>query len=225
MKIRLLLPLLLASALSVSAHAKVHVYEFTASVSSMQWGNTTPEKMDSWVPGSALSLGDTINGRFSFDDAPLQNYVPPDPAEYSAGGSGLGNAISVEVSPNRQSVDTAGMAGSLFASNSVQGANAFVQIAHFSDDVTVYVNFEGGRPGQFSDASIPFNLSLSSYPSGSVVFFWDTPETAYIAAVGTIDSLTNVTPVPEPSVYLMLGAGLAVVGAGVRRRRKNVLHA
>lgn len=224
MKTRHLLALLVSATVSLSAYAKVHVYEFTAAVSGLQYGNDTPQTIDSWVPGSAISLGDTITGRFSFDDAPLQNHVPSDPDSYSANGNGPGNAIALTVNPNGQSIDTTGLTGSVYAVNNAQSGNAFVQIARYSEDVFVYLNFDGGKAGQFSDPAIPFNLSLSDFSSGKVLFFWDTPNVAYIAAVGDISTLTNVTPVPEPSAYLMLVAGLAIVGAGVRRRRNASLH-
>jgi hypothetical protein len=67
-----------------------------------------------------------------------------------------------------------------------------------------------GEPGNLST---PFNGSWSSI--SGIRIEWE--DSAY--NVG-IDNITyNMAPVPEPSTYAMLGAGLALLGVAARRRK------
>ncbi|MBL8386306.1 MAG: PEP-CTERM sorting domain-containing protein [Burkholderiales bacterium] len=72
--------------------------------------------------------------------------------------------------------------------------------------------------GALRDYSAYTGLGQAAYDSTSFLFVGDNTSSA--GSIFTLQYLAITTaPVPEPSAYALLLAGLALVGAGARRRR------
>lgn len=143
---------------------------------------------------------------------------------------GFGGAMDVVLSGDVQQQG----AGYLFG-NSTDFNDLFHMVSFggkLSFDVTL------GGLADPSPAAVPSKFSVSLYaadgftqlgnvaPDGSVLSLTWTPAASGAGSVGVgyVDAgLAAVAPVPEPSAWLMLGAGLALVGALARRRQGAVL--
>jgi len=116
----------------------------------------------------------------------------------------------------------------------------FDAVVVFNPAGTSTVNLFDGNPAQplTAGAVMSFDSTVIGTVAGSMLpstgfaasaYTWNLwPRAPGIAGVPGIPdfapnnsmvAVTNLSPVPEPGTWLMLAAGLAVVGAGARRRR------
>lgn len=145
-----------------------------------------------------------------------------------SGFTGFGDPGTAQLSGNA-SGSLAG--GYTFVNNDAGGLNGLFHAVNFGGKIGFDVTFSGAAdPG--ADFGSAFSVALynqaqdallgTNDPSGSLVLLNWTPAGTVVPAMlnNTINtSVTAVTAVPEAETWLMLGAGLALVG-GVARRRK-----
>ena len=145
-----------------------------------------------------------------------------------SGFTGFGDPGTAQLSGNA----TGSLAGGYtFVNNDAGGLNGLFHAVNFGGKIGFDVTFSGAAdPG--ADFGSAFSVALynqaqdallgTNDPSGSLVLLNWTPAGTVVPTMlnNTIDtSVTAVTAVPEAETWLMLGAGLALVG-GVARRRK-----
>lgn len=228
---------LAALALSIPAQAKLHVYEFTASVS--QLGHIEAfeyaQRVGGIREGTFISLGDSIVGRFSYDtsiasiansgerepNAPATTYYFPDTASAT-------NFLNFTILPSGQTIGTGGTETTRAMSlgdwkPDQAGARDVLRIAN-GGGFTVGsfgISMDGLSSDWVSNGQLPEQLSFAQLSSGFVYhnFVRDDGHTIFLNA--RLTSLTDitVTAVPEPGTWAMLLAGLSILGLSTRRKR------
>jgi hypothetical protein len=188
---------------SQGASAAIQTYTFSGFVKDMhhvsmvpgEWG---PEPVtyditsgQSWTY-KGISEGERFSGTFSFDDVLVK--TSGGTGSYSIRFDNGEDAMALDEQIHRYGGDNPGF----FMNGEYVG---------FSFDVAGLLT-----PGQ------PVVLTTQG---ASVGASWrpSAADGGYTFMSGKIDSLVNVTAVPEPSTYAMLLAGLALVGARARRSR------
>lgn len=205
--------------LSGQASAAVHTYDFTAKVVAMGEMFLTYEPVpDTPFPGEVIALDGLIKGRISYDDAtPLKWDSGSDQASYASAtasqihlafvGSGrtfafVGNEVRVYDNSAREH-------------DRVDFSSPWYSWGH------VGVGFVGDGHGVLSSRAIPSHLTLEAFPNSSVFMFWQPPSSGQMHwAAARMDSLVEVSAVPEPSSMAMLLAGLGGLAIGARRRSR-----
>lgn len=209
------------------SQATLVTYDFTASVSSMfEYAALTQGityLSQSVLPGTLVSVGDAISGRFSYDtDAPLSPYYqPPAPASGSyqlyqsaAGGSqsttfAMANGLTYSSigSPIIQVANDAPTFGGwdILSVSTTTGQNpALFQIAS--------INLFDQSASVFQDSSIPSSLGLADFHYKSLNTAWVRQSDGnQLQVMAGITSLSLFT-VPEPKGYQLLLAGLLALG-------------
>jgi len=88
--------------------------------------------------------------------------------------------------------------------------------------LTASINLPGPVGGAFSFANYSFNPTFANTPMTAIFFFGLACNSGGSCSAFSSDkgqfALDNISVVPEPSEWLMLGLGLLAVGAVVRRR-------
>ena len=142
-----------------------------------------------------------------------------------SGFTGFGDPGTAQLSGNA-SGSLAG--GYTFVNNDAGGLNGLFHAVNFGGKIGFDVTFSGAAdPG--ADFGSAFSVALynqaqdallgTNDPSGSLVLLNWTPAGTVVPTMLNNTINTSVTAVPEAQAWLMLGAGLALVG-GVARRRK-----
>ena len=220
-----LLGVVCGMALLGSAEAKIVTYDFTVTVQHVvEMDNFNPVYVQSSTrPGALVSVGDKINGSFSYDtDTPLSPFHQP-PAQ--AHGSwlqyndylNLRNPIDAVF--QNSGLHTAAPAG-VAVDNGVQvadnattfhGGDAFFISNSYSykgEIFTNIVNLGDSTGAVFNSAAIPQQLDLSRFNYGDYSFSRMSVDQRWVQVDGTFTSMTLAPPpVPEPSAYLMFSAG------------------
>ena len=214
-----------------SAHATVYQFDFTAKIQEMvefsPLAFTGGAVASSTLSGSLVSVGDNINGHFSYDTETglfssaggSAMYAAPtaqNSLDASIGGNSIGLSDASYSSTNVQVANNAVMLG---------GADGFgianVSANAFASQMMALSFFD--KSGQIFNAStMPGELDFSGFNRSS--FYYTYASTATHAMMGANGSLTSLTvtevpvPVPEPETYAMLLAGLMALGWKARRR-------
>ena len=215
-----------ALAVCGSAQAEVTTYDFTASVSTLVKWPTGPSQnsFEGQFVGSTVTVGDTLVGTIFIDtamtlrddDGVVSQYWDlnsPTRFEYTLLSTGqkfsTKNIFNLNVFNNHPEDGQPGSYDLLsMLSSDVGGLHGVV----LSDDSATI----------FDSTRIPGHLSLYDFDHAEIITGYErASDGAVIYMTANITALNYVPAVPEPSTYLMMMAGLAVVGAGVRRRRSR----
>lgn len=239
--------LLAGLALTSYAQAKVLVFDFTATVASIakDYGpqETGPGYM---INGSLMTPGYTIKGQFSIDLATPKAWGGTSRAYYQ----GYGNTASFSVDQTGYAYTRGspyGMSIDLYDSLPGSGADQFkAKIeSQTHDPHSTLISTVESATFQFDQAdgnmltvrdsvgmpSLPRVLNFAGFDKATMVYnFADyllTPNSASLnnsyLVTTNLTSLTlhSTSPVPEPSAYLMLTAGMLAIGAVRRRQRQG----
>lgn len=213
MKKLLLLGLLAGGLACQSASAKLRTFDFSAAVSDMwisdQQSNSTPG-----ISGtSTVFKGDTITGRFSFDDKGFDS----DYFEWGPHG-----ASSLQLTFQRDgSAYTA--AEPRWSISPPELAKRFIISTQVNSGPTTDVFINLGLRMR-SDINVPAydmfgTIAVSPWETHQLLMEWQTAS-GRATVYGDVLSVTElaVSPVPEPSTYAMLLVGAAVAAGAARRR-------
>jgi hypothetical protein len=154
------------------------------------------------------------NGGTPYAQASLSNFF------------GFGDAASAELSGN---VSGSLAAGYVIGNDDAGGYNDLFHAVNFGGKVGFTVSFSGDLDPAASGLGSAFAVSLMNHnqdamlgtsdPVGALVWLNWTSLGNVTATALTNEIGTSVSAVPEAETWLMLGAGLALVGGLARRRR------
>lgn len=224
-----------ALSFSLPSAAAIITFEYSGTVQSIrQWsGGLSADTILSetpLIPGS-VRLGDAFHGRLSFDsDAPGSHTTIPYTVDYARydevpvpaatlhfdrGGLSLAGAARM---PLVQLGHSAGPFG--------PGAGYVTIAPDFNtnppgepSNVHVSLNLSGGDSTALQGYALPTGFDLSAFGEHTFDLTWYGDNNQTILLTGNLDSIANVSAVPEPSTYVMLALGLAGLGL-VRQRGK-----
>jgi hypothetical protein len=221
-----------ALALAASAQAAVRTYDYTAVVGSInefelatgrnEWLNATT------LPGFAITLGDTVHGRFSIDTNTGLAYSEPFGDGVIADYSDFTNRNRISIGFERSGHDFAAL-GPLYTNLSItdQPIGSGADVLHLSQGTygpgpreSIAIDLTDSSGAALSAAVIP--ASIAALAQQTFMWHYDTGVGAGYTQVivnGGFTSLHEVSAVPEPGTYAMLLAGLGLLGW--QRRRKG----
>lgn len=200
MKTPILIGLLAGALASHSASAAIRTFEYTATISSIIYDNTPAQSAPGINDGSIVAEGDTLKGRFSFDDAgndwsnPHWDMAPAISVSYTFERDGASFSTA---DPGWALSRGRGYTFSIGSHGSPQ-ENPFFRIGLVSPD--------------------PFSWDLNE-SLASITMAWSDPG-IYVIARANLTGLSevSVSPVPEPATYAMLLVGAAAAAGAARRR-------
>lgn len=139
---------------------------------------------------------------------------------------GFGDAASAQVAGN---VSGSLAGGYVIGNNDASGYNDLFHAVNFGGKVGFTVSFSGDLDPAAAGLGSAFSLSLlnndtfaplgtTDFGGALVVLNWNSLGNVTASAL-TNEIGTSVSAVPEAETWLMLGAGLALVGGLARRRR------
>lgn len=222
-----LLALFSSLLVSVSAHATMVTYNYTATVYFIyNYDYTKPAPL---TPGSitlndgVIGLGDVLHGQFSYDTAtPLH----ANPNAYGATYIGAAPQIS----------STAQFSGGVTFASTPGAAKANIQIYDNNEYLHDYLWLDAYSGSGADERALTFNFasedesvlngktipaSLSGFDRRFMYFSGALSPSSFYEVLAGIDSLTPVaTAVPEPETYAMLLAGIGLVGWTASKRKK-----
>ena len=196
-----------------TAQAEVHAYSFSGNIDNLRstsWGAGP-------LPVAPISIGDSVTGTFSFDDAQFKDYLHADPLIPSEQYDGNGPQYSLEFTIKPHGGHFTSGATSFFTiGRDVPGAD-LMNIGGVNANKLMYLVFRNNSlPDPYPRRA--FNIDPGSYDFAILSISWANSSGIY-GAEGHVSNFVAVSPVPEPSTYFMLLAGLAVTGVAARRRR------
>lgn len=193
---------------SQAAMAEIRTYEFTASVGQMLLGDSPVQTWFGWDgSGNEVTVGDKIVGRFSYDDA-----------EVPWGETGVFTKVidaSLSFTFKSSGMMHATTTGKAVAvSDEVEGVRSFSVTTLPAGDLYQAALFFG----KIEDPSNPYPGGLGELPDRGFIMNWGyNGETVNLHAM--VNSVTQVSSVPEPATWGMLLGGLGLVGLAARRSR------
>ncbi|MQA18837.1 PEP-CTERM sorting domain-containing protein [Rugamonas sp. FT103W] len=220
-------------ALGAQAQSTIHTYEFTAKVDHLYKydfnENSTPDSAGGKLAGTVISLGDKVTGYLTYDSASPQFIFDPFPAHnpdstapggFTYGAPGLKNEFSFTIQPSGQKFSSKELRTwtSLAVNHQVGGADSFgISAGDYPNDADVVFS----APSVFTNGHIPTSLSLSVFTTAYAISSWTSAEDgSWVMATARLDSLTEVSAVPEPETYAMMLAGVLLIGYSRSRTAK-----
>ena len=217
--------------LSMSARAELVTFEYTGMVNfirewpvNQQYTHARALAASTIAPGT-IRVGHTFSGTLTYDTA-MNRWNMGDPA-LEGYYSDLGNGRYVPSSTIR--FDQAGWQlltrpqSPLITVFDLGTDYASISYA-LAPNGNLWFSLSSGIDA-LNGPAIPSDIDLARFDEPFVTLTWTNDQaSATLETRGMLTSLTRVAPVPEPSTYLLLAAGLAVVAGGARRRaaRLNV---
>jgi hypothetical protein len=225
--------LLAGAALCGSAHATVYQYAYTATIQEMlEFSPATGSGglvNTSSLAGDTVSVGDVVQGYFSYDtDTGL------------FGNFGAGPVYSTGTAANALSAISA---SHIFALAAPTSQSAMVQVSNNlallggGDNLAVgsvsendaaeqllAVNFFDPSGRALSGDQIPGAIDASAYSQSTFSYLYIAKDShTMLGANGALTSLVLISSVPEAQTYSMLLSGLGIL-AFLARRRKQYSH-
>jgi hypothetical protein len=225
--------LLAGAALCGSAHATVYQYAYTATIQEMLAFSPVTGSgglvNSSSLAGDTISVGDLVQGYFSYDtDTGL------------FGNFGAGPVYSSSLAANTLNASSA---SHVFALNAPTSQSAMVQVSNnlallgggdnlaigdVSENDTaeqlLAINFFDPSGLALSSDHIPGAIDASAYSQSTFAYLYtDKASHTMLGANGALTSLVLISSVPEPQTYAMLLSGLGLL-ASLARRRKQYPH-
>jgi hypothetical protein len=214
------------TAFPLVSQAEIVTYEFSANVWNMFTSQSSPSGYinttvtNSSLAGGSISMGDQVTGRISFDTSI--------PASWTSNeGDSKMYMSSVQqlqfqfVPSGIQFSNDGSFSYTLVKIPSTTYSFSYVAFAAPSGGNWGNLDFDdwsGKTPGNLD---MPSHLNLGDYSSTNLSYYWHSQEGGpdlYVDA--RLDSLKEVSAVPEPSQWMMLAAGaLLLIGASRRARR------
>lgn len=212
------------AALCGSAQAAITTYDFSASVAYLirPVGSPVQDPVEGALPGSVVAVGDHIAGTMTIDTGTTalvndgangQFWQLNSPTSFQYTLLSTGQTFS--------SANTFGL--SVYNDHAIPGSSTTYDLFNLS------VHDVGGLHSivltddsslAFSSSQIPQHLALGQFTDASLITgYLRASDHATVRMLATITSFNAVSAVPEPATYLMLLAGLAVVGASARRAK------
>jgi hypothetical protein len=218
--------LLLASA-PFMARAEIVSYKFSASVWDMFTDSSSVYTTinETNLPGALISMGDHITGQITYDTSAAPDWV---------GADGKDAVYNYAVKSLAFKFDATGLEYKSDGDVSLTNIHTPTDIYYFSTLGFFTSNYAlAGRPSGSLDLadfsatalnslSLPSQLSLAAFPSSSLSYVWAAPDqsvTLYVTA--NLDTLTNVSAIPEPATWSLFVIGAAAL-MGLARRRHGV---
>lgn len=210
------------------ARAEIVTYEFTGVINSVREVTNDAAHVEHRVESSAVvpgsvAVGDTFHGTFSYDTAMPVTYSDGSYARYDSD-PGLPQFINwLALDKSGASISTQGQqtaiainraADSLYLGSGAQNTPYAAFIFHFSDSTGAVLE----------NLSIPADVNINDFSRSSVDIIWSSAtDNKYVILESMVTSFDRVSPVPEPSTYALLFAGLAIVGGAAARKRNRLL--
>lgn len=226
---RFLLAALSCMTLAAPVHATTHTYEFTATVTEMYLADVVadvflqPDTMSGIAAGSAISVGDKVVGHFSYDTSATLYYNAwfyPDGWDVTKPGSFMYVAGPTAPMSLDFTIVPSGQKFSAHPDFLYVGYNdkADGSFSFYTNDGIKHGNL--GVAQALTSGALPEHLSLMDGAFNRVNEGWTLDNGNMYGVSATINTMTEVSAVPEPESYAMLLAGLALLGmtAGVARR-------
>ncbi|NRR31068.1 PEP-CTERM sorting domain-containing protein [Oxalobacteraceae bacterium] len=207
-----------AMAFAGSANASIYSYDFTATVyditESVQGAYHHVDS--SSLSGELIANGRVIHGRVTYDTSTELDpfYMPHHMWD--------NNMYSGTINQNTVAADVGTPRTQLESGNTIKINNNTYPDGSDSFSISEYGSLGGAGEGRgiaFTDhtgalldsAKLSDPMNFSALGSGYFWYSFSKPNSGgYMTAMARIDSL-SATPVPEPTTYAMLGAGLALL--------------
>ncbi|MYM65438.1 PEP-CTERM sorting domain-containing protein [Pseudoduganella sp. FT55W] len=221
MKLYKFLHAALLAGLMCSAQAADYAkFGFTAAVSTILVDGKPITEDVITIKGKELRLGDSIKGTFSFSTvAPVWMTVTPDidliykDLGYSEFSSTSGLAFGDYLAPQSSQFRVVN-GGAPSSADSL----SFTFTPYQSDAERATFLFSDPTGSSLNSPSLPLDLNLNKFATHSLRYAIDSG-VGQIELVAEVAVLRNLSPVPEPSTYAMLLAGLCLTTAIARRKR------
>lgn len=206
----------LCALLGANAQAEQVSYAFSVRISEIDQftgQNLTAQLASVAYPaGGQLSVGDVLTGKFSFDP----DLMAAPPAQQTASSRYL-----ADMTGGAHNLSFAIPGGSPYSSPN-PGSAGIVQIGHesgsdyfaigdYDENLAAALLLANWNGGVFHSLDLPKNLELSTLPYTWFNVGWRSGQDQQISVTGAVVSLTPLSPVPEPSSWLMLLAGVAAL--------------
>lgn len=225
--------------LGAPAHAAVQTFDFTARIDFLGDPNnyTYPSVAEGMSSGTAISLGDVITGRFTYDnESPFVSAWPESAPDSGAQGSfgyrSPKNTLEFTIAPSGQHFQSVFHYVNLNVENNswnVLGRDG-IWLNHtgpldangWSSAQDASVFFSDSTGTTLSSGVLPATLNPGDYEINRLNFTWRRASDGYNMMGGArFESVTQVSPVPEPSSISLMVASLACLGVLARRRARR----
>jgi hypothetical protein len=188
---------------------------------------TSPSNWD--APEALRDLvGTSFTSVLSYNETvPPTSSLSPEFFNYANEGNITFNTLSGSAKANLQNLQTFIKETSDGRGSNFNGASFNVELtgpASFISLVPVSIDFQfqqttwGGKTG-LADFSLPSNLNIADFDEGGFVRLTFVSYSQQQPTISILGDITNVSPIPEPTVYAMFASGLLLLGW--RARLKN----